>query len=170
MTNPTTTETDATFQPSPAQTARATALRRFNWLYVYTPLLITCLLILILVGFMAWGAFGPQQERTRSFLSGVADVIIIATVLPPTLLCLAPPIGLLALVTYRRRQQDGPSERTDYGRLQIYLWRLGHFIDKILTAVQQALPKIAAPVINAHARASYVRAFYQQIASIIHRS
>jgi hypothetical protein len=50
----TTVETKPEYQPTPAQQARDAALRRFNRLFVYLPVIIAAVIALIVIGLLFW--------------------------------------------------------------------------------------------------------------------
>lgn len=164
MTTPAQSETQ-TYEPTAVQIDRAAALRRFNRLYVYLPLGFFSLVALVLVGLMLWGALSPSVVGTREFASGLADLVIILTIMPLMLLCALVPAAALGLVAYRRQQPQ-----RDYGRFQTLLWRLDSLVVKSQQAAEKAMPKVANPVIRGHAFISYWRTLFRQIKNIITRS
>jgi hypothetical protein len=171
MTTPviTTVETDVPYAPNNAQLERAAALRRFNWLYIYTPIIVAALICIVLIGLLFWGAFSPNITGTRNFASALADIVIILTTLPLLLLCAIGPVGALALFVYRRQKRvDSPAP--GYGRLHILLWRLDTLVSKGQVMIETALPKVAQPVIQANARAVYWRTLIKNWREIFNRS
>ncbi len=146
------------YQPSPEQLERAAALQRFNRLYIYVPLAVFSLAGVALVALMLWGVFSPNVVGTREFVSGLADLVVIMTVLPLLLLCLIVPAAAVGLVIYRRQQP-----KREHGRFHTLLWRLDAVVTKAQNAVSTTTPKAAAPVIKVHAWKAYVQTLLENV-------
>jgi hypothetical protein len=164
MTVPAQTEDPQSYEPSAAQVERAAALRRFNWLYVYAPLGLLALLALVLVGLLAWGVLSPHVVGTAAFASGLADIIIILTIIPLQVLCAIVPLAAIGYVLYRRQQP-----KREHGRLQTLFWKIDTFLDKAAAKVDTALPKAANPVIRGYALAAYWRTFINAVKKLVIR-
>ncbi len=172
---PVTSTSTTPYEPSANQLARAAAIRRFNRLYVYTPLVLGGLIILVLLGLMLWVGLAPQQwERFRPFFSGLADIIIIFTIMPMMLLCSIGPISLIALGAYRyqkRKEQKESAEPAPPAKgVQLLLWRLDAILDKTAVTVRDNAPKAAKPVIQFHAFLAYAASLLKQIRTMFSRS
>ena len=175
MTQSVPTPTTTSYEPSANQLARASAIRRFNRLYVYTPLILSGLIALALLGIMLWFGLGPQQrEGFRPFLSGLADIVMIFTIMPLTVLCSIGPISLIALGVYRyqkRQEQKESAEPILPARgLQLLLWRLDAILDKTAVSVQAYALKAAAPIIQFNAFLAYTTSLLKQIRKMFRRS
>lgn len=157
MTTPAPTETSV-YEPTVTQLERAMARRRFNRLYIYLPLGLASMAIVALVVLMLWGALSPSIVGTREFASGLADIVIILTIMPLLLLCAIVPAGVVGYAVYRRKQPQ-----REHGRLQSLFWRLDGLVNKAHDKAETALPKAANPVISGHARMTYWRAFFEKI-------
>lgn len=153
------------FQPSAEQLARADALRRFNWLYIYTPLIMLAVVTVSLVFWLTWGMLfatelGISQMRER--VSAVADLIIIALTLPATLMCLLlPGLGIALLVHDRER------EMTRIAWLRTWLWRLDSLVAQVRDKTAENAPKVAGQVVQFNGRVSYFRALLWRIRQIL---
>lgn len=172
---PITSESKIIYTPTTEQSTRADAMRRFNWLTVYTPIILAALIVLVLIALLFWGAFSPTMERTdtRAFVSGLADMILILALLPMLLLCSIGPIlaGGLVYLTYQRRQQRMTPGTIWPNRLHTLLWRLERLIERVQLKLRTTyLPKIASPVISGHVQAAYIRGWWQQLKRILNRS
>lgn len=172
---PVTSDTTTTYEPSDSQLARAAAIRRFNWFYVYTPLILGIIIILVLLGLMLWVGLAHQQwERFRPFFSGLADIIMIFTIMPLMLLCSIGPISLIALGAYRyqkRQEQKESGEPAPPAKgLQLLLWRLDAILDKTAVTVRDITPKVSKPVIQFNAFLAYVESLLKQIRKMFSRS
>ncbi len=157
MTTPAPTESPA-YEPTLIQKERAATLRRFNRLYVYLPLGLASLGALTLVILMLWGALSPNIVGTREFASGLADIVLILTILPLLLLCAIVPAAAVGYAVYRRQQPQ-----REHGRLQPLFWRLDSLVNKAHDKAETALPKAANPVISGHARMTYWRTLIKKI-------
>lgn len=165
--------TQIPYQPTDGQMARASALRRFNRLYVYIPLFLGASIILFLLGWMFWRTFLPQLENNRQFLSGVADIVIIFTIMPMMLICALGPASLIGLVGYRykkrREQKKSGQSPPPAGRLQLLLWRLDHLLDTVAIKTADILPKVSKPVIGLNAFLAYMEALFIQFKKLFMR-
>lgn len=159
------TSESAAFEPNAAQLERAHALRRFNWIFVYTPVSLALAAILVIVGLLLWGSLAPHIRGTSEFASAVADIIIILTILPLFVLCAIVPAAAIALVIYRRKK---PKRTHDLGHT--LLWRLDALLDTVQAKSVQLLPRAAGAVIEGHARAAYVGALISRLKGIFGRS
>ncbi len=138
-------QTTGEFEPTTIQLERLAQQKRFTWLAIYTPVIITVLIILALVILMIWAVLSPTVVGTADFISGVADIIIIATTIPMILLCLLPPAAMIGLIVYRRQNRP---EGVQYGRLQTLFWRIDKFITTVNQKTDETLPKVAKPVVQ----------------------
>jgi hypothetical protein len=121
-------------------------------------LVVFSLVGLVLIGLLLWGVFSPNIVGTREFASGLADLVVILTILPLLLLCAIVPAAAIGLAIYRRQQPE-----REHGRFQTLIWRLDTLVTKIQDTTSQTVPKAAAPLIKSHAWMAYVRAFLQNI-------
>lgn len=171
---PTHIQAEPTYKPNEEQLVRAEALRRFNWLYVYTPLIIGTVIVFVLLGFMFWGAFAQPVEDKRLFLSGLADIVIIFTALPMTLLCAVGPVALVGMIAYRvqkqRERKEAGQSPPAGGRLQRLIWRLDAMLDNVYGKIVETLPKITNPVIQFNALLAYVKSLWNQLKKFLMRS
>jgi hypothetical protein len=152
------------YQPVPEQLERAAALRQFNRLFVYLPLAVFSLAGLVLVGLLLWGVFSPNVTGTREFVSGLADLVVIMTVMPLLLLCAIVPAAAIGWLVYRRQQP-----RQEHGRFQTLFWRLDTLLTRFQATLATTLPKAAAPVIKGHAWAAYLRALLENLKKLLIR-
>ncbi len=157
MTTPANAESPG-YEPTAAQLVRAASLRRFNWFYVYVPIGLFGLIALLLIGLLLWGALSPNIIGTREFASGLADIVIILTIIPLLLLCAIVPLAAIGLVIYRKQQPE-----REHGRFQTLFWRLDTVVDKARDKTDTAAPKAADVVISGHTRAAYWRALFNNL-------
>jgi hypothetical protein len=152
--------------PTAVQQARMASLQRFNWYFVYTPLLILLLTVLILTGLLTWGALSPNITGTRAFISGVADIIIILVAMPMTLLCLVPPLAAVGFMVYRRQKQK---EGRKYGRLYRLFWRIESILDIVHTRSEALLPRVTQPIIRLNAIMAFFTTLLNHISRLFRR-
>lgn len=158
-------------EPTEEQKQRLAARRRFNWSYVYAPIILFSLVILSLIGLLIYGVLSPNGNGTAEFASALADIILIMTITPLLLLCALPTLLFAGVVVYRRQQRKEKKERgelvPEHGRVQRLFWRLDNLLTRIQTIIQQQAPKGAGPIINVNAWLSYLLAFWQQLKSFL---
>lgn len=138
--------------PTPAQLEREAALRRFNRLYVYAPMILATLLVVGLLLYLLWQTLSQSPESPiYGLLSGLADLLLIFALLPMMLLCAIGPAATVLLLRqmYRQTQLEPDLRR---GRLQTLFWRLDRLLTQVQTQLRDSyLEKIASPVIRGHA-------------------
>ncbi len=156
--------------PTQEQLARRKRLRRFNRLVVYLPVGITALawIVLILGLFWltvagGWFAMDTNAAYYRGLASGVADTFTIIMLAPLLLLCALPPVAVIALVVYRRRKSADPEDRPS---LPLF-WRIENIVVSVQDRTKTHLPKVASPVISAHATAAFLNRFLIELKQII---
>lgn len=144
-----------TYQPTTVQLERAAALRRFNRLVVYWPVLLFALVALALFTLMLINALPNEgSQNTRQFLSGLADIILIVTIIPLWLVFTLIPVGAI-VVFWQMRQRDISPLRG----LQTLFWRIESKLGVVQQKTEEVAPKIAQPVINANVKLSFVMAW-----------
>lgn len=139
---------EARYQPTPAQEARAAALRRFNLWVVYVPLgLITAAVLALVIAMVILAVIEP---RWRPITSAVADLLIILAILPTLLLCAILPAAAGFLVYDSRSKGRAPLQA-----LRTLLWRLDSLVSTIQGHVGRFVDRVAPP--SARIRATFVR-------------
>lgn len=161
------TKANTGIEPTAVHQERIASLKRHNWLFVYAPLIIFGIILLVLTGLMFWGALSPRIVGTREFVSGVADIIIILTILPLSLMCLIPPLALGGFVIYQRRKQG--EKREEYGRLQRLFWRIEGIIDTVHHKIEANLSKVGQPIIRLNAIMAFVTTLLDHIVNFFRR-
>lgn len=149
-----------TFQPTMAQVERAAALRRFNFFSVYLPIALLSLIVLFLLGTLAWySLLGSSIGRPYnvSFASGLADVIMILCLAPMLLVCPVFPLLMMGMMVHGRRQGKAPLKT-----LQRLLWQLEAKLSGVRLVAERVLRRLALVVVDAHAKAAYIRAILTQ--------
>lgn len=164
-------EASRSIQPTPEQEARRARLRRFNRLVIYLPVGLVALAWIVLVAALFWlsiagdwFAIDTDQTTYRHLLSGLADVVTILALLPLLLLCALPSIGAIALVVYRRQRKTAAAPQAPSLPL---LWRIENIVRDARDKSAAALPRIARPVINAHATGAFIRKLILELKQII---
>lgn len=157
-------------QPTQEQEARRDRLKRFNRLVIYLPLGLVALAWIVLVGVLFWLAIAGEwfamdtdQARFRQLLSAIADIVTILALAPLLLLCAVPSVGAIGLYVYRRqRKADAPQAPS----LPLF-WRIENVVRTIRDRTAATLPKIARPVINAHATGAFIQRLIIEVKQII---
>ena len=149
------------------QLEREAALRRFNWLYIYMPIMIGGIAIVVLVDVMLWGALSPNIEGTRAFASALADLFIIMTIIPIVLLGGLILLGMIALIAQWRRRDD---KATPYSGLHLLFWRLDARLSRLQTRLQMMMPKMAQFVMKIGTITAYIETLLKNMAKFFSRS
>ncbi len=154
--------------PSQEQLSREAALRRFNRLYVYTPLALGALICLALLGWLLWGAIiinwfsdADGVESARALASGLADTIFIVMALPWALFCPVLPLLFFAGILRGRKQGKAPLRR-----LQRLFWRLDDLLHRIDQKVNDLAPRVAHYVVAGN---SFVTRIQTTITRLVQR-
>ncbi len=157
-------------QATPEQEARRARLRRFNRLVIYLPVGLVALAWIVFVALLfwlsiagEWFAMDTDQLNNRQLFSGLADVVTILALLPLLLLCALPSVGAIALVVYRRQRKTAAPQAPSLP----LLWRIENIVRDARDKSAAALPKIARPVINAHATGAFIRRLILELKQII---
>lgn len=158
-------------QPTAEQLARRQSRRRFNRLYVYLPLVLVALLWLgLILGMLwlsvagRWFAMDTNQVYYRSLISGVADAFAIIMLMPLLLLCALPTAAFVGLFFYQRQRKKAKAQQ---GESLPILWRVENAVSSVRATTDRVTPKLADPVITAHATVAYVRIFLRRLKEII---
>lgn len=153
------------YQPTPTQLEREAALRRFNRLFVYLPILFAAVIALFIIGLLFWVTLIQPGESSSATVSGIASSVVILFSLPMTLLCALPSILFIVLFTQMRNKQMAYIKR-----VQTLFWRLDSLVLKVQTAVNEYTPKAAGVVIKAHVVMAYIRNLFTQLINLLKRS
>ena len=87
------------------QQRRSADLKRFNRLYLYTPLIVAALLGLIALGGLAWATLFANGSVERQYSSGIADFFMLVTcLLPVTVFFAILPLGMVFLLYQRYKR------------------------------------------------------------------
>jgi hypothetical protein len=167
------------YKPTEAQRDRAAARRRFNRLYIYTPILLMTAVALILVGLMVWSVFTPEGAEHAAFLSGLADIILILILLPQVVIwgaVVALPIAFW-VKRYQERRKPPSADQVyvrQYGRFRILFWQIDHHLDNLHHLLtHRILPAIVNPIIASHkfgaALKTWLQAWYNTLVDIFVR-
>lgn len=150
-------------RPSAEQEERRSRLRRFNWWVLYLPVGLVILAWLALIGGLVWlmivggwFAMDTNQDYYRQLMSGVADIFTMLMLLPALLLCTIPIVAAVALFVVRRQRASDRQDETP--SLPIF-WRIENIIITIRDTVARSAPRVARPLINAHATAAFIKRF-----------
>ena len=139
------------FEPSPEQLARVAGLKKFNFWSTYLPLGLSGALVVGLVFFMLYLAIFPPYEDTRPFLSGLADSVLILTLLPLVLICGLLQAALIGGIVASRQNRKAKIETErvlQYGRLRVLLWRLEKLLGQVIQQLNPILDNIARAVMR----------------------
>lgn len=173
MTQPTSPRTEyrETFSPTDAQKQRAEALKRFNRLYVLTPIIIAAVVALLIITLMLVATLAPGITVNAEFISALADITIMMILFPLILLMISGPLLLAAILnaSHKRRKLGKPAFDQG-GGLQVLLWKIDLLIQKSQRKTNEVAPQIANQVIRFNEKLAYIEAFIKQLANNFRRS
>jgi hypothetical protein len=152
-------------EPTVSQLARAEKLRRFNRLYIYTPIVIASVVALAVVLFLLYVALIQPSIKGLETISAIADAAVILGAIPPLVIGGVLLALILAIAVQARRRDIAPLRES-----QLFLWRVDRFATYLGRASGDLALKIATPFIWARAWAAYVRTFASQLKNMLKRS
>jgi len=165
MENTNTVEPKPEYTPTPVQLARGAALRRFNLLYVYLPIIFAAVIAFFIIGLLFWVTLIQPGETSRVTVSGIASSVIVLVSLPMTILCALPSVLFIVLFVQGRNKGLAPIKQ-----IRTIFWRIDSLILKVQSAVNEYTPKIANIVIKPHAIVAYGRNLLNQFINLLKRS
>ena len=146
------------FEPTTTQVERAARLKRFNVLYVYTPIAAGGLIIVVATFGLLYLSLAEPSLESRRTISAVADAFLTLATIPALLLCaVVPTIWLIAAIQLKQRDAS-PVRGT-----RILFWRVFYVIAMISDSVSDVAAKIARPFIQANARAAYLNTLRRRL-------
>ena len=152
----------ATYSPSREQLERESALKRYNRIYIYVPVTIAVAIVLFLIILMLIGIFAPGLVGAESFLSGLADTILVLWMIPMTVLCAILPIAYVGYVVnlrQRRSQLPPDSPLLRHSRTQMALWQAQDISDRVEQKTEGVSDRIVRPFFSVGTFAAYVYAW-----------
>ncbi len=159
------------FTPSDEQKERAEALKRFNRLYVLTPIIAVSVVTVLIIATMIILAIAPNYSENTVFISALADMSIIMFTIPMIILMLSGPLLLIGLINLsRKRRKLGKPAFDQGGGLQVLLWKLDLLVQKSQSKTNEVAPQLADQVIRFNEAIAYVGAFFNQIINAFKRS
>lgn len=162
-----------TYRPTPEQLARDERRRRYLRRNVYAPVIIAAVIAVALFALIMYLAFGVATPQAKSFIAGMAALVVILFAGPMIILMAIMPISWLALRLNRRQQrknfpQTGPMAYRS--RVQTLLWQLEALLDSVGDGVEGITARLRRPLIKLHARAAYLRGWLNGIRGKFTRS
>jgi hypothetical protein len=139
--------------PTEVQAKRTRSLRRFNWLFVYLPILLATGAVLALIGLLLWysiiggWAGNVEVQQGRALASGLADTIFILAALPWALLCPVLPLAFFAGLAASRRKGVSPVRS-----IQKLLHKLDDALMRVDQRLNQLVPRVTGVIITARAQ------------------
>ena len=87
MNQPADSQLEPIFEPSTRQLERAASIRRFNRIYIFLPISLASIIALALTILLIFLALGIGTVEVRETISGIADSVLILTIIPTMVLC-----------------------------------------------------------------------------------
>ncbi|HUS94588.1 MAG TPA: hypothetical protein VMZ24_05365 [Patescibacteria group bacterium] len=149
------------YQPTSSQLDRASEIRRFNFRFVYLPIVFISLVFVLAILGLLYLALFPPTDETAETISGIADAFTILGIIPLLLLCaIFPTLWIGAFIQGKRRGM------APLRQLQLLLWRLDGGITSVRRVIQRIAQKLANPVIIFQAFFAFVRSILHSIARL----
>ena len=140
------------YQPTAEQSARVEALKQRNRLTLYLPLLLLGLPIIAVMAALIWlSTAGNDATQWQGNVSGIADMVIILSVIPVMLMCAVLPVGAIALVVTGRQKEWQPIHS-----LRVLLWRSEGLLNQAQDRINQYAPPLIEKTIEGNRRFSYL--------------
>ncbi len=161
------------FEPSAEQLERDAELRQFNRLYLYLPLGAALFIAVVLMVILLIGVFAVGSLQNLIFVSALADIIVILGILPLLLIFAIVPIGYFGYKINQRQKrklnpETGPLAYRS--RVQIFMWRLDQFAQKLQNKTNETAPKLAKPIMKANESIAYLEAWPKSLKKTLKRS
>jgi hypothetical protein len=149
------------YQPTDSQLERASAIRKFNFRFVYLPTGLISLVVLIAVISLLYLSLFPPNEETQETISGIADAVTILGVIPLLILCaIVPTLAVVATVQGKR------SGIAPLRQLQLLMWRLDSGIYGGRLVIERIAQKLANPFIVIQGAIAFIQTLIRRVASI----
>lgn len=164
------------FNPNDRQKEREAALKRFNRLYVLTPIILisvvsVLIIVLMVITVLYMSISNNVNEALISFFSGLADITIIMFTIPMIILMISGPLLLAAMINNsRNRRKAGKPAFDQGGKFQVLLWKMDNLIEKSQNKTNEVAPQLADKVIQFNESIAYTGGFIKQITSYFKRS
>ncbi len=151
--------------PTLMQEERAKAIRRFNRLFVYAPIVILSLISLAIIVMLLYFVVYPPSSETYAIISGIADAVVIMGVLPLIILTGALLVIIFSVWVRGRRRGFAPVRGS-----QRLLWRVEWALSDVQRITGQVANQIVRPFISIHAFAAYIRRLFHHLGRLLKRS
>jgi len=164
------------FKPNDRQKEREAALKRFNRLYVLTPIIVisvisVLLIVLMVIAVLYMSISDNVNAELISFFSGLADITIIMFTIPMIIVMISGPALLIAMINAsQKRRKSGKPAFDQGGKFQVLLWRMDNLIERSQNKTNEVAPQMAEQVIRFNETLAYISAFFKQIATYFKRS
>jgi hypothetical protein len=146
------------------QEERAKEIRRFNQLFVYTPITLLSLISLAIIVLLLYFVINPPNNETYATISGIADAVVIMGVFPLIIISGVLLFLIFSIWVRSRRRGIAPVRGT-----QKFLWRVSWALDDVYLITKRVTERIANPFISIHAFAAYIRRLFLQLSGLLKR-
>jgi hypothetical protein len=152
------------YQSTPEQARRQAAIRRFNLLYVILPISAVSLIVLSTLVILAINVLGVETGEYVVTLSAIADSVVILIMLGAMII-----IGLFLIIVVAALVQGKRAGIAPIRRIQLLFWRLEMLTIRIGKRVNNAVPKLADPIIKIRARTAFWNVFVHRLKMLFMR-
>ncbi len=150
------------YSPTPEQLERERALKRYNRLYIALPLAFVVTFVAGLLILMLIGLFAPGLVGAESFLSSLADTILVLWMIPMMVFCAIVPlayVGYLVNLRQRRSQLPPDSPLLRHRRAQMAMWKAQDIAGRAERVTETASDRLTGPIIRLDAAIAYLLAW-----------
>ncbi len=164
MNQPADSQLEPIFEPSTRQLERAASIRRFNRIYIFLPISLASIIALALTILLIFLALGIGTVEVRETISGIADSVLILTIIPTMVLCAIVPTAFIAVSIQTRQRGIAPIRQT-----QFFFWRVQDWLGLLGTRIGNLMQKIREPIMRISARYVYIEILLIRLIKIFKR-
>lgn len=164
MNQPADTQLEPIFEPSNRQLERAARIRRFNRIYVFLPISLASIIALALTILLIFLALGIGTVEVRETISGIADSVLILTIIPTMVLCAIVPTAFIAISIQTRQRGIAPIRQTQW-----FFWRVQDRFGFLGIRIGRLMEKFREPIMRISARYAYLQTFLIRLIKIFKR-
>jgi hypothetical protein len=152
-------------KPTSTQEERAARIRRFNLLYVYLPIGLLSLIVVVIVLFLLIYTLTPLGQGNNIVVAALADVIVIVYSVPLMILCAILPTAFVFLTIQSRKKGIAPLRQS-----QSFLWRVETELVYVQSKVKLVAQQIARPFLYLNGIGAFIQSFVNRLLKLFSRS
>lgn len=150
--------------PTAIQEERAKSIRRFNLVFVYTPIAFLSLVALAIIALLLYLVVNPLSAETYATISGIADAVVIMGTLPLLIIFGALLLAIFSIWVRARRRGFAVVRGS-----QKFFWRVQWALEDVQRIARQIGDMLASPFISIQAISAYIRSLFHQLIRLLKR-